>query len=56
MKIGVIDVDGHHFPNLALMRLPAWHKAQGDAVELLRTRHKNGESYYWILYYAFLSP
>lgn len=27
-----------------------------NAVELLRTRHKNGESYYWILYYAFLSP
>lgn len=33
MKIGIIDVDGHHFPNLALMRLSAWHKAQGDAVE-----------------------
>lgn len=33
MKIGLIDVDGHHFPNLALMKLSAWHKAQGDAVE-----------------------
>ncbi len=33
MKIGLIDVDSRHFPNLALMRLPAWHKAQGDAVE-----------------------
>ena len=29
MKIGLIDVDGHHFPNLALMRISAWHKAQG---------------------------
>lgn len=26
------------------------------ATELMRTRHKNGESYYWILYYSFLSP
>lgn len=27
-----------------------------NAVELLRTRHKNGEDYYWLLYYTFLSP
>lgn len=33
MKIGLIDVDGHHFPNLALMRISAWHKAQRDEVE-----------------------
>ena len=34
MKIGLVDVDGHSgFPNLALMRLSAWHKAQGDDVE-----------------------
>lgn len=33
MKIGLIDVDGHHFPNLALMRISAYHKAQGDEVE-----------------------
>ena len=33
MKIGLIDVDGHHFPNLALMRISAWHKRQGDEVE-----------------------
>ena len=26
------------------------------AVELLRTRHKNGEIYYWLLYYTYLSP
>ena len=26
------------------------------AVELLRTKHKNGEAYYWLLYYSFLSP
>lgn len=33
MRIGLIDVDGHNFPNLPLMKLSAWHKAQGDIVE-----------------------
>lgn len=33
MKIGLIDVDGHNFPNLPLMKLAAWHKQQGDSVE-----------------------
>ncbi len=26
------------------------------AVELLRTKHRQGEEYYWILYYSYLSP
>lgn len=33
MRIGLIDVDGHNFPNLALMRISAYHKARGDEVE-----------------------
>lgn len=33
MKIGLIDVDGHNFPNLALMKIAAFHKAHGDDVE-----------------------
>ena len=33
MDIGLIDVDGHNFPNLALMRISAYHKAKGDHVE-----------------------
>ena len=33
MTIGLIDVDGHRWPNLALMKLSAWHKARGDTVE-----------------------
>lgn len=33
MTIGIIDVDGHNFPNLALMKLAAYHKQQGDTVE-----------------------
>lgn len=33
MRIGLIDVDGHNFPNIPLMKISAWHKAQGDSVE-----------------------
>ena len=33
MRVGLVDVDGHNFPNLCLMKLSAWHKAQGDEVE-----------------------
>lgn len=32
-KIGLIDVDGHRWPNLCLMKLSAYHKARGDTVE-----------------------
>ena len=41
MKIGLIDVDGHGkkklwgatvYPNLALCKIAAWHKLQGDDV------------------------
>ncbi|MDY6287969.1 MAG: radical SAM protein [Bacteroidales bacterium] len=33
MNIGLIDVDTHNYPNLPLMKLSAWHKAQGDNVD-----------------------
>lgn len=33
MKVGLIDVDGHNFPNIPLMKLSAWHKRKGDKVE-----------------------
>lgn len=32
MKVGLIDVDGHDYPNLPLMKISAWHKRQGDSV------------------------
>lgn len=32
-KIGLIDVDGHNFPNLALMKISAYHKSIGDTVQ-----------------------
>ncbi len=31
-------------------------KLLNSSVDLLRNNHKHGEEYYWILYYAFLSP
>lgn len=36
MLVGLIDVDGHNFPNLALMRISAYHKSVGDTVEWYR--------------------
>lgn len=42
MRIGLVDVDGHNFPNLPIMKLSAWHRQQGDSVEWYQpmfTRH-----------------
>lgn len=33
MRVGLVDVDGHNFPNIALMKISSWHKSQGDSVE-----------------------
>lgn len=33
VKIGLIDVDGHNWPSLPLMKISAYHKAHGDDVE-----------------------
>ena len=35
MEIGLYDVDSHNYPNLALMKISAWHKARGDNVEFV---------------------
>lgn len=45
MTIGIIDVDGHNWPNLALMKLSGYHKAIGDDV-----RWWNGFEYYDVVY------
>ena len=31
-------------------------KLLNSSVDLLRNKHKNGEIYYWLIYYTFLSP
>lgn len=33
MNIGLIDVDGHNFPNYALMKISSFHKSKGDNIE-----------------------
>lgn len=33
MKIGLIDCDNTKFPNIALMKISAWHKLKNDIVE-----------------------
>lgn len=33
MKIGLIDVDGHNFPNFAMLKLAGYHRDRGDEVE-----------------------
>mgnify|MGYP003450302177 FL=1 len=35
MKIGLYDVDSHKFPNLALMKISAYHKQKGDSSEMI---------------------
>lgn len=45
MKIGLIDVDGHNWPNLCLMKLSAYHKSRADIVEW-----HNPQNYYDIVY------
>ena len=46
MNISLIDVDGHGFPNLALMKLSAWHKQHGDAVEWYSPLFSQAEQIY----------
>ena len=43
MRIGLIDVDGHNYPNLPLMKLSAWHKAQGDTLEVYKVEDETLE-------------
>lgn len=36
MKIGLIDVDSHNYPNLCLMKISAYFKARGAEVEFCK--------------------
>jgi hypothetical protein len=47
VRIGLIDIDSHNFPNLALMKISAWHKRNGDSVEMW-----NGLKHYDKVYMA----
>jgi radical SAM superfamily enzyme YgiQ (UPF0313 family) len=45
MKTGLIDVDGHNFPNLALMKIASYHRQQGDIVEWVNHLEKYDKVY-----------
>jgi len=45
MKIGLVDVDSHNFPNIALMKISAYHKQQGDSVEWIFPLNKYDKVY-----------
>ncbi|MBD5463980.1 MAG: radical SAM protein [Lachnospiraceae bacterium] len=50
MKIGLHDAEreylkNKHFPNYALMKISAWHKAQGDAIEWWNPLYKYDRVY-----------
>ena len=51
------DLSGSDIENHAkcIERSHKMLKLMESAVELLRNKHKNGETYYWIIYYTFLS-
>lgn len=44
-RIGLIDVDGHNYPSLPLMKISAYHKRKGDSVE-----------WYQALFHSFGEP
>lgn len=45
LKIGLVDVDGHNFPNIALMKISAWHKGKGDDVDFINAFLKYDKVY-----------
>lgn len=53
MRVGLIDCDGHNFPSLPLMKLSAWHKTQGDAVEWFEPLDKDFDRVYCAKVFSF---
>ena len=58
MYIAGADVGGTKLENYAksIERSNKMLTLLNSAVDILRSKHKNGEQYYWILYYSYLSP
>ena len=52
------DIGGTKLENYAksIERSSKMLNLLNSAVEILRSKHKHGEQYYWILYYSYLSP
>ena len=59
LKIGLLDADKktrHPFPNLALMKISAWHKSQGNHVELAVKGKHYDLAYVSKVFDDFISP
>ena len=52
------DIGGSKLENYAksIERSNKMLNLLNSAVETMRSKHKHGEQYYWILYYSYLSP
>lgn len=52
------DIGGSKLENYAksIERSNKMLNLLNSAVDILRSKHKHGEQYYWILYYSYLSP
>ncbi len=52
------DIGGTRLENYAksIERSNKMLNLLNSAVDILRSKHKHGEQYYWILYYSYLSP
>lgn len=46
MNIGLVDFDGHNFPNLPIMKISAFHKSKGDEVEFVSSPLKKYDRVY----------
>lgn len=53
MRIGIQDIDSHNFPNFALMRIAAFHRAKGDYVELANPLFGNYDRVYKSKIFSF---
>ena len=56
MNIGLVDVDGHGFPNFALMKISAWHKRNGDTVEWFDPLFSRCDRIYASKVFTFTEP
>ena len=52
-RIGLVDVDKTNFPNLALMKIAAYHKKQGDEVEFANPLFGNYDRVYMSKIFTF---
>lgn len=53
MNIGLVDVDGHNFPNLALGKIASYHRSLGDIVEWANPLFGNYDRVYMSKVFTF---